>query len=367
MTRDAQAAQELARPSEKLPPLLRASVIIVNHNGGDELRRCLASVVSAAPAGSEVIVVDNASTDLSAEAVERDFPPVRLIRSRTNLGFGGGNNLGANLAQGNYLAFLNPDTTVEAGWLETLVRVLECVPRAGLVTPKILQMDAPERISACGNNMHFTGLTLGRGMGSSREEYGQVERVTAVSGAAFCVRSDVFRTLGGFDAAFFMYMEDADLSLRTRLAGYECLYVPTSVVFHDYSLRIGPSKTFYQERNRYVMLLKNLRWRTLFVLSPALVLAELVTWGFAVMHDRAHFRNKGRAYVWVTTHWNEIMQSRRAVQAMRRVRDRELIGACGVRLAYEQTGGGMVIWLAHVVFDTLFFMLHKVAMLLIWW
>ena len=195
----------------------------------------------------------------------------------------------------------------------------------------------------------------------------ELTEVGAVSGAAFVIRKDVFEALGGFDEMFFLYMEDTDLSWRAHLAGYKCVYVPSSVVYHDYTLRFGPKKTFYQERNRYLILLKGLQWRTLLVLLPALFLAEVVTWGFMLLQERKRLTNKLRACAWVVKHWGQIMRSRRQVQAMRRVRDRDLIARCTHRLAYEQTGSGFIARLAHLMFDPLFFVLHRLALALIWW
>ena len=269
--------------------------------------------------------------------------------------------------KGKYLAFLNPDTVVEPGWLEALIAALEADPQAGLATSKILLLADPGRINTCGNEMHCTGLTLCRGMGMDRSTFTDLVEVGAVSGAAFVIRKDVFEALGGFDEAFFLYMEDTELSWRARLAGYKCVYVPSSVVYHDYTLRFGPKKAFYQERNRYLMLLKGLRWRTLLVLLPALLVAEVMTWGFVLLRERRRLANKLRAYAWIVKHWGEVAESRRQVQAMRRVRDRDLIARCTHRLAYEQTGSGLIARLAHLVFDPLFFVLHRLALALIWW
>ena len=366
MARESRTVRETARLSEKLLPL-RASVIIVNYNGGEELWHCLASVVSAAPTGSEVIVVDNASTDASAGALERDFPPVRLIRSRTNLGFGGGNNLGAQSARGKFLVFLNPDTRVAEGWLAALLAPFEADPHVGLVTAKVLLAAQPDRINTCGNTVHLTGLTLCRGMGFPKSAFEKAEEVDAISGAAFAIRRETFDALGGFDDDFFLYLEDTDLSWRARLAGWRCWYAPDSVVFHDYTLRISPRKVFYQERNRYLMLLKNLRWPTLAVLLPALLLAEAVTWGFVLWGDRANLGNKLRAYGWIAAHRDSILQKRKTTQALRRIRDRELLRHIGYRLDFDQAGQGVTAALAHFVFDPLFFLLRQLALALVWW
>ncbi|MGA9349016.1 MAG: hypothetical protein WBW48_09455 [Anaerolineae bacterium] len=137
--------------------------------------------------------------------------------------------------------------------------------------------------------------------------------------------------------------------------------------YHDYALRFGPEKTFYQERNRYLILLKSLRWPTLVVLLPALLLAELVTWGFVLLRERKRPANKLRAYAWIVAHWGQVMRSRQQVQGLRRVRDRDLIARCTYRLAYEQFDSGPVGRLARMLFDPLFLALHRLALALIRW
>jgi hypothetical protein len=355
-----------AEPDERAV-IPRASIIIVNYNGRQHLEGCLRSLLGGTDGADELIVVDNASTDGSAERVERRFPDVRVIRNRTNLGYGHGNNVGARRARGQFLVFLNPDTVVEPGWLEPLIKTLESDPHAGLATSRILLLSDPDRVNTCGNDVHLTGLTLCRGMGKERAAFTTQEQVSAVSGAAFAMRSELFEALGGFDTSFFMYMEDTDLSWRARLAGYGCLFVPQSVVYHDYALHFGPRKTFYQERNRYLMLLKSLRWPTLLLLLPALVLGEIVTWGYVLTREPGRMANKLRAYGWIARHWGRVMESRRQVQAQRRINDRDLIARCATRLAFEQTGSGFVTRLAHLAFDPLFYVLQRLALMVIRW
>jgi len=366
MMRDVQAAQELARPTGKLHPL-RASVIIVNYNGGDELWHCLASVVSSVPTGSEVIVVDNASTDASAEAIERDFPHVRLIRSKINLGFGGGNNLGAQSARGKFLVFLNPDTRVAEGWLAALLAPLDADPQIGLVTAKILLAAQPDRINTCGNAVHLTGLTLCRGMGFPKSAFEKAEEVGAISGAAFAIRRETFEALGGFDDDFFLYLEDTDLSWRARLAGWRCWYAPDSVVFHDYTLRISPRKVFYQERNRYLMLLKCFRWPTLLALLPTLLVAEVLTWGFVLLRDRSNAANKLRAYAWVFRNWSSILQKRKVTRTGRKLSDRAILLRTGHRLDFRQVATPPIAKAARLIFEPLFFLSRGLALAVVWW
>lgn len=348
-------------------PTPTATIIIVNYNGGEMVIRCLRSVFLVSSDAFEVILVDNASTDGSTDTIRQLFPELRVIRSRTNLGFGAANNLAACHAAGQYLAFLNPDTIVTPGWLEELIRALELDPRAGLATSRILLADDPTRINACGNDVHCSGLTLCRGIGKGSSALSQREEVQAISGAAFAIRRDLFEMLGGFDETFFLYMEDTDLSWRARLAGYWCIYVPSSVVYHEYELCFRTKKIFYHERNRYLMLFKSLHWQTLLALLPILLLAEIVTWGYTVTHEPRRLWDKLSAYFSLFRHRHEALNKRRQTQAIRCIRDVDLLQSCTYQLAFKQTGDGLAQQIASIVFNPLFFALQRVALKVIRW
>lgn len=345
----------------------RASVIIVNYNGRKYLEQCLSSLLQEDYPDYEALVVDNASSDGSADYVETTFPTVKVIRSGENVGYGHGCNLGLEYALGEYIAFLNADTKGGPGWLQALVSALECHPDAGLVTPKILLTSQPERINTCGNQVHFTGLAFCRGAGRPAGEYDLTEEVPAVSGAAFMTRRSVLEEMGGLDGQFFMYLEDTDLSWRARLSGYRCLCVPDAVVYHDYGLRLTPQKYYYLERNRYLILLKNLRWRTMLLFTPALILSEVVTWGYALLRGPRYLAQKLRGYLWLLRQGRSILQARRAVQRLRRAPDREVLRAHTHRLAFDQAMGGPLAFLAGRIFNPLYFLLHQVGMALLRW
>lgn len=345
----------------------RASVIIVSYNSKRKLMTCLRSVIASLPEDSELIVVDNASTEGNAHDIASAFPEITLIRSQTNLGFAGGCNLGVQHARSKFLVFINPDTSVERGWIESLLAPFERDDKVGLVTARILLMAEPDRLNTCGNNIHITGLTLCRGMGRPRDSYPQIEEVSAVSGAAFAIRHELFEKLGGLDEEMFLYLEDTDLSWRARLAGYATLYTPESCVQHDYELRITRLKVFWQERNRYLMLLKSLRWPTLITLLPAYLLAELITWSFVLLKDRASIMNKINAYGWVVANWRVVMRKRKATQALRAVSDRTMLKSTGFKIDFEQAAGGAVAILARFIFNPLFFALRTICLAVVWW
>lgn len=346
----------------------RVSVLLVNYNNGTEIERCLASLLDQHYPDYEIIVVDNASQDGSAALIAAEFPQVKLIRAGENLGFGGGNNLAAAHASGQYLVFLNPDTIAEPDLLELLVFALAKDPWIGLVTPKILLVSPLGRINTCGNSVHYTGYGYLRGWMLHASEMNHEEDVFSISGAAFMMRKSLFDALGGFDTGFSpAYVEDTDLSWRAFLLGYRTVYTPFAAIYHDYTSHFSPAKYHWLERNRYQLLLKNLRWGSLFALLPALLVAEVMSWGFALRRGLGYVTGKIQAYTWILSHWRAIMGARRQVQQMRQVSDRDVLVHCDYRINFTQVSEGFVSSLAGHIFNPVFYLLYSAALLIIHW
>jgi GT2 family glycosyltransferase len=331
----------------------QTSAIVVAYNSGQFLQECIASLYNTHPE-VEIIIVDNASTDGAVVRAKAEFPAVEVVRNIGNAGFGAGCNLGMASAGREYLAFLNPDTVVTDGWLQALVCPLIEDPSIGLVTPKVLMRDDGDRINVAGLNVHLSGISMCRGLGLPRTALAEPAEVAAISGVAFAARREVFRAVGGFDEDFFLYMEDVDLSLRTWLAGYRCLYVPEALVLHDYeTVKVDTRKTFWVERGRYLMLLKAFRWRTLMALLPVLFLAEVLTWGWLLWRNPRAVTQKLRAWWWVLTHWGEIAEKRRQVEGYRAAPDTVFLSQCSWDIEFGQLSGPGMIHAAKTVFDPL--------------
>ena len=229
----------------------------------------------------EIIIVDNCSTDGTVEFVKENFPSVKIIERRENLGYGAGNNLGVKHAEGDYIVILNPDTIVEVSWLKELLKPLK--ENKLITTPKILIYDS-SAINACGTIPHFTGLTFVRGLGAESNDYQKQGYVNGLAGCCFAIRKDDFRILGGFDENFFLYAEDSDLSWKANLNGFRVLYVPTSVIRHDYTLKVAPQKIYFLEKGRYMILRKYLSWKDFLLLFPSLLIVEVLTFGYAIKY-----------------------------------------------------------------------------------
>lgn len=338
-----------------------ASIITVSVNHRQRLEQYLPSILRS-QGNYEIIISDNGSSDGSIESVKALYKDVTLLQNGANLGFAEACNRGARVATGEFLVFINPDTTVEPDWLENLLQPFRD-PSVGLVTPKILLMQQPDKINTCGNVVHTSGIAQCRGINHPQNDLNALEPVDAVSGAAFAIRRDLFEQLGGFDQDFFLYVEETDLSIRARVAGWKCVYQPSSIVYHDYHLKFGPHKIFHQERNRYLTILKNYSSVTILALVPTFLLAEVVTWGFCLITgDPNNLRNKIDAYWWILTNWSVIRKKHRAVQALRKVRDREIVLTCTSRINFRQVTHISLARVSEVVFNTGFAILKVIAL-----
>ena len=220
------------------------TIIIVNWNSLPCLRQCLASIGGLKRKG-EVIVIDSASFDGSAEAVRTEFPAVRFIQSERNLGFAVANNRAAAEASGDYLLFLNPDTEIDDGAVERLLDVASAREDAGVVGPMLLNTDRSiqrtciRAIPTIANKLLDSDLARWAwprsslwGMRPLFDGGLEPREVEAVSGACLMLRRDVFESVGGFSEEFFMYAEDMDLAYKVRKAGFRSYYVPEARVVH---------------------------------------------------------------------------------------------------------------------------------------
>jgi GT2 family glycosyltransferase len=321
---------------------LKKSIIVVVFNGAGYLEGCLSSVLAEIKPEDEVILVDNASTDDSASQVRQRWPQVKLICNQSNRGFAAACNQGAGQATGEVLVFLNQDTRVSPGWLEGLLRPLEQDPGVGLTTSKLLLMSRSEQIQMCGQDIHFTGFTFGRGFLCPSSEYSQPEAVSAVAGASFAIRRRLWEQLGGFDDNLFMYYEETDLCWRARLAGFSSEFSPDSVVHHDHSFSPSPRALYYSERNRLVMVLKNWKRLSLLLLLPSLLLAELVDCGYMLAMGRQGLSAKWHAYAWLVANLPTVLRARRNLQRTRRDPDWKLLQSCTAVLAPRLVTGGSI-------------------------
>jgi GT2 family glycosyltransferase len=221
-------------------PLLnepRVSIIILNWNALEVTAECIQSLRKIDYQNVEIVLVDNASQDGSADALAQNFPEVRLIRNSVNLGFAGGCNVGMRdaMARGtDYVLLLNNDTVVGPDFLRQLLAVAESDSRIGALCPKILFFDAPDRVNYGGGTHKWWRLypvTVGL---FQRDDgrYDQMREVTFLTGCALLIKAEVLRKIGVLEEIYFHFYEDIEWSLRLVQAGYKGLYVPQAKIWH---------------------------------------------------------------------------------------------------------------------------------------
>jgi len=315
------------------------SVIVVNYNGEQWLRACIGALLADSDAVQEIIVVDNASTDDSSRILREiatEHPEVRVLSSEANLGYAGAVNLALATASAKYLAIMNMDITVEPGWLKPLIAFLDQTPDAGAVNPVIMLPDG-SRINAAGLDVHVTGLGFTRGLWSPVAGLDPSPvRVSGISGAVFVMRRQLLDQIGGMDSSGFLYHEDVNLSWLLHMAGFYLYCVPESRVRHDYSLTMYPAKLYLLERNRWAMLLTYLRPMTLVLLSPLLIITEMVMWCYCILRGWSFVRSKFESYRWVAGMLGTIQKRRQSTESARKVSDWEVIRKLKWGYAWKQ-------------------------------
>ncbi|HYW44642.1 MAG TPA: glycosyltransferase family 2 protein [Bryobacteraceae bacterium] len=270
------------------------SVVVVNWNRKEFLRACLESVGRQEGVDFETIVVDNGSTDGSADMAESEFR-ARVIRNRENRGFCAANNQGIAAGRGEFVALLNNDAEAEPGWLAALYRATTRAAHVGMAASKVLVWEDPRRIDKVGHLIFPDGQNRGRGSGALDEgQYDREEEVLWPDGCAALYRREMLERIGGFDEDFFAYGDDAELGLRARIAGWKCIYTPEAVVRHHRGATLGKDsarRLELIERNRVLLALKLFPWSLLW-LNPLFFAARLAAGAVAAGRgtgDTAHF------------------------------------------------------------------------------
>jgi GT2 family glycosyltransferase len=270
------------------------SVVVVNWNRQALLRACLASLARQAGVAFETIVVDNGSTDGSAEMAEREFGAL-VLRNRENRGFCAANNQGIAAARGDYIALLNNDAEAEAGWLDGLLAACTRAPDVGMAACKVLVWEEPARIDKVGHLIYPDGQNRGRGAGAlDRGQFDREEEVLWPDGCAAMYRREMLEQIGGFDEDLFAYGDDAELGLRARIAGWKCIYTPAAVARHHRGSTLGRDserRLELIERNRALLALKLFPWSLLW-LNPFYFTLRLLAGAAAAGRgsgDTAHF------------------------------------------------------------------------------
>ena len=294
--------------------------MIVAYRSGPALGRCLDSLEHERSPEREVIVVDNGSIggEIREATARRD---VQVVGDGDNLGFAAGCNLGASAATGDVLFFLNPDTVVQPGTLEALVRRLGD-DGVAIAMPRLRLYAEPELLNSRGAVIHISGMAWSAGYRSPTATLTAPEEITYANGSVLAIRRSLFDELGGFTDELFTYHEDLELGWRARMRGLGIVLDPAGDVLHDYEHGRNPTKNYFMERNRLIFVSTAYSRRLLLLLLPVLLLAEVGL--VAVAAREGWLPDKLAGWRWCVANRDWIRSHRRLLQRERSASDREL-------------------------------------------
>jgi GT2 family glycosyltransferase len=238
------------------------SIITVNFNGNEITDQFLNSLLQISYKNIEIIVVDNASNILPDE-LKIKYPIINLIKSKKNIGFAAGNNLGIREAKGKYFFLLNNDTELATSFLEPIVELMESNENIGVSSSKLLYYSQPNIIQYAGHS--GINLYTGRGfvvgfMDADSDKYNASYKTELAHGAAMMISRNAINKIGVMAELYFLYYEEIDFCERIKQSGFEIWYCGQSVVYHKESMTTGkssPLKTYYLTRNRLIFSRRN--------------------------------------------------------------------------------------------------------------
>lgn len=263
-----------------------ATVVIPNLNGMKYLKDCLDSLRHQTRKDFSVILIDNGSTDGSADYTEQNYPEVRVKRFSENRGFCGAVNEGIRMSSDRYVILLNNDTICEAHFVEQLVAAMERHPDCFAGSSRMVQMKDPTRMDNGGDFYCALGWAYTPAKGKPVTRYERPREVFSACAGAAIYRRSVFEEIGVFDEVHFAYLEDVDVSWRARIYGLRNLYIPTAVVRHVGSATSGSVynefKVRHASRNSIYLIYKNMPVLQILLNLPLLIPGFLIKMLFFV-------------------------------------------------------------------------------------
>ena len=231
----------------------KVSIIIVNYNGRILLQKCLESISKIDYNNYEIIIVDNNSSDDTIDFITKNHPSIILIKLNENKGFAEPNNIGAKIATGDYLLFLNNDTIVNTDFISKMIQVIQEDKKIAICQSLLLKPDG--KIDSSGDFIDKLGVVH-----NSKTKIDQLREISSARGASMLVRKQIFQELNGFDEKFFATFEDVDLGWRAWILGYRVVLVPNSIVVHTGGMAVQNLRSkiaFHGFKNQLVMKITN--------------------------------------------------------------------------------------------------------------
>ena len=265
----------------------KVSIIIPHYNNYKILKECINSLSSIKYENNEIIIIDNNSSDDSANQIKKKYPELIIHKLDNNMGYAGACNAGAKISDGEYLLFLNNDTIHESDFIDKLIDKISSNDRIASIQPKVKNFDKKEYFDyagASGGYIDYLVFPFARGrifntIEKDEGQYDDAKKIFWTSGASFITKKNIFINLGGFDENLFAHMEEIDYCWKCYLAGYECWVEPKAVVYHHGGKTLSyesAQKTYLNHRNSMILLLTNYSLSLSLFLFPIRLFLEII-------------------------------------------------------------------------------------------
>lgn len=304
--------------------LPEVTVAVITYNGINVIKNCLDSLLDQTYQPTQIIVIDNASTDQTPEWVEAHYPNIKVIRLSSNHGPNPARNQGILHTPDHHLTLLvDDDAQLEANCLSELIEAYQRYPEAAIYAPRLVYHDRPNIIQHEGVFIHYTGeAVLLNSDKPLNEGIKDITSVHAISGTCLLVSKPAATAIGLFDEDYFFGRTDGEFTFRLTISGYQLYTVPEAICYHRVKTR-GLSKVFYQVRNRWYFILTTYSLKTLLLLIPAFLVYELCLAIFLIFKGKT--TEYFQAIFAIFTSFSRLMQKRRKAQACKIRSDRELL------------------------------------------
>ena len=313
----------------------RISIIIPHYNNKDILYRCIESLSKLTYKDFEIIVVDNNSSDNSPQDVQRVFSNFRIIKSKQNLGYAGGCNLGAKSSESEFLLFLNNDTIHDNNFIQPLIRLLDSDQSVASVQPKLLNINKRDfdYAGACGGYIDYLVFPFTRGrifnsIEKDQNQYDDKKEIFWASGACFITRKSIFVKCGGFDEKLFAHMEEIDFHWKSHMLDMSVYVEPKSIIYHEGGATLNKKsskKLYLNHRNSLVLLLTNYSFFLSIYLFPLRLILELISSFKELLSlNFISFLNHYRAILWNLLNIHYLISRRRFNKKIRQVTDKAI-------------------------------------------
>lgn len=335
----------------------KVAIILINYK--DYAERFLADCRDSLRAQNypkelfKIYIVDNASSVKSRDYLHEHFSEAVII-PRDDGNYAAANNVGLKkaIADGfKYFVNANMDTKFDRNWLKELVKAIENNGNIGLAQSKIL-LYKKNKINSLGNIIHFLGFGFTGGYNQpDREINGYPEIKGYASGCSFIIKKEVLDKIHGYNEELYMYHDDIDIGWKAKLAGYKIVLAPKSIVYHKYSFSRSISMIYYMERNRYIVIFTFYKILTIMLIMPALIVMDLGMFLFSFFNGWFKVKLRVYGYFLKFENWKKIISSRKKIQPMRKIKDKEIIKNFSGKVIFQEIDNPILKHIVNPVFN----------------